>query len=175
LVSIIFFFVGIYYDNFLKINITGTYKNYNYNEPEKVIFFNKDGTCVYIDDNEQCNWKKKDNKVFITITKEVYSESYIEIYLDDNITEFEKRTFQSRLSVIKNITEIFFEDEKYMFRISISKPDYVEDVYNIINNWNEVKLVNKYIGEIVKSKEEYNAIMVDDGLIINSYYFQKIK
>ena len=69
LVSIIFFFVGIYYDNFLKINITGTYKNYNYNEPEKVIFFNKDGTCVYIDDNEQCNWKKKDNKVFITITK----------------------------------------------------------------------------------------------------------
>jgi len=48
-------------------------------------------------------------------------------------------------------------------------------VYNIINNWNEVKLVNKYIGEIVKSKEEYNAIMVDDGLIINSYYFQKIK
>lgn len=179
-------------------NLVGIYYNSNWNGREATLTLNKDGTCIYPTGNDNnYKWTVSGEKIIITSIDIL--ESPMQVFMEYEATEEQISKLSEDLKKIEGIDSITFvtKEDAYntmkeqlgkneeaikgvtpdifsvSFIIKLRDLELNNQVYNEISNLEGVRTVRKS-SEENSNIYEYEASIVDDGLILYDHFFKKM-
>ena len=158
-----------------KVNVAGTYRTSSWNGKEAVVALKSDKTCMYPNNSNQCEWSLSDDIISIVISKEVNEDCNIKVYMKDGITTEERATLNSKLNGIEEIKQIYINEPENMLMLEIKECSQIDKVYNKIGVFENIKHLDKHEGGTKIEHTEHIATLIDGGLMLEGYFFEKIK
>lgn len=175
----------------------GTYKTSGWNGDEEVVLvLDKDNTCIHPSKGSNCKWKvSESNIITLTVPTQEYKPTYIEVYLNEQLSE---EDINFLIQLINNnsgwgwnntkgefygVNNVSYKEDKNMIRLDTDE-EYVEDIIKKIEALPNkkgltiefsIKSIDKTIGGTFDTTEDISVRVVDGGVMMHGFFFEKIK
>ena len=174
----------------------GTYKTSGWNGDEEVVLvLDKDNTCIHPSKGSNCKWKvSESNIITLTVPTQEYKSTYIEMYLNEQLSD---ENINLLIEFIKNsgyitngkkgkfygVGHIEYNKEQNMLRLYVDE-EYIDTIASNLETLPQtknlpmtfsIKKIEKSIGGTFDTTEDISVRVVDGGVMMHGFFFEKIK